>query len=179
MKDRGKMEKIENFEKFVKEFKKEIDKSKTIILTAHRDPDGDAIGSVLAMQEALQNIGKDVDIVLDEMPKVFLELKNSDKILRVDEFEKSNKKYDLAIFLDNNSKSNFLISDNILEKSKRSINIDHHIGGNIFTDIMYVEEESPAVCETVYKILKKLEYEITYDIMKAIIIGVITDTGRI
>lgn len=173
------MEKIQKLEEFVEIFKKEISISETIILTAHRDPDGDAIGSVLAMQEALQNIGKDVDIVLDEMPKVFLELKNSDKILRVDEFEKSNKKYDLAIFLDNNSKKSFLVPDSILERAKKSINIDHHIGGNIFTDIMYVEEESPAVCETVYKILKKLEYEITYDIMKAIIIGVITDTGRI
>ena len=173
------MEKIEKLEEFVEIFKKEISISETIILTAHRDPDGDAIGSVLAMQEVLQNIGKDVDIVLDEMPKVFLELKNSDKILRVDEFEKSNKKYDLAIFLDNNSKKSFLVPDSILERAKKSINIDHHIGGNIFTDIMYVEEESPAVCETVYKILKKLEYEITYDIMKAIIIGVITDTGRI
>ena len=98
---------------------------------------------------------------------------------RFDEFEKSNKNYDLAIFLDNNSKKSFLVPDSILERAKKSINIDHHIGGNIFTDIMYVEEESPAVCETVYKILKKLEYEITYDIMKAIIIGVITDTGRI
>lgn len=173
------MEKIQKLEEFVEIFKKEISISEKIILTAHRDPDGDAIGSVLAMQEALQNIGKDADIVLDEMPKVFLELKNSDKILRVDEFEKSNKNYDLAIFLDNNSKKSFLVPDNILERAKKSINIDHHIGGNIFTDIMYVEEESPAVCETVYKILKKLEYEITYDIMKAIIIGVITDTGRI
>ena len=173
------MEKIEKIEEFVERFKKEISTSETIILTAHRDPDGDAIGSVLAMQEALQNIGKDVEIVLDEMPKVFLELKNSDKILRFDEFEKSNKNYDLAIFLDNNSKKSFLVPDSILERAKKSINIDHHIGGNIFTDIMYVEEESPAVCETVYKILKKLEYEITYDIMKAIIIGVITDTGRI
>ena len=173
------MEKIQKLEEFVEIFKKEISISETIILTAHRDPDGDAIGSVLAMQEVLQNIGKDVEIVLDEMPKVFLELKNSDKILRVDEFEKSNKNYDLAIFLDNNSKKSFLVPDSILERAKKSINIDHHIGGNIFTDIMYVEEESPAVCETVYKILKKLEYEITYDIMKAIIIGVITDTGRI
>ena len=173
------MEKIQKLEEFVEIFNKEISISEKIILTAHRDPDGDAIGSVLAMQEALQNIGKDVDIVLDEMPKVFLELKNTDKIITIGEFEKSNKKYDLAIFLDNNSKSNFLISDNILEKSKRSINIDHHIGGNIFTDIMYVEEESPAVCETVYKILKELKYDITYDMMKAIIIGVITDTGRI
>lgn len=173
------MEKIQKLKEFVEIFKKEISISEKIILTAHRDPDGDAIGSVLAMQEALQNIGKDVDIVLDEMPKVFLELKNSDKILRVDEFEKSNKNYDLAIFLDNNSKKSFLVPDSILERAKRSINIDHHIGGNIFTDIMYVEEESPAVCETVYKILKKLEYGITYDIMKAIIIGVITDTGRI
>ena len=173
------MEKIEKLEEFVEIFKKEISISETIILTAHRDPDGDAIGSVLAMQEVLQNIGKDVDIVLDEMPKVFLELKNSDKILRVDEFEKSNKKYDLAIFLDNNSKKSFLVPDSILERAKKSINIDHHIGGNIFTDIMYVEEESPAVCETVYKILKKLKYDITYDMMKAIIIGVITDTGRI
>ena len=173
------MEKIQKLKEFVEIFKKEISISETIILTAHRDPDGDAIGSVLAMQEALQNIGKDADIVLDEMPKVFLELKNSDKILRVDEFEKSNKNYDLAIFLDNNSKKSFLVPDSILERAKKSINIDHHIGGNIFTDIMYVEEESPAVCETVYKILKKLEYGITYDIMKAIIIGVITDTGRI
>lgn len=173
------MEKIQKLEEFVEILKKEISISEKIILTAHRDPDGDAIGSVLAMQEALQNIGKDVDVVLDEMPKVFLELKNSDKILRVDEFEKSNKNYDLAIFLDNNSKKSFLVPDSILERAKKSINIDHHIGGNIFTDIMYVEEESPAVCETVYKILKKLEYGITYDIMKAIIIGVITDTGRI
>ena len=173
------MEKIQKLEEFVEILKKEISISEKIILTAHRDPDGDAIGSVLAMQEALQNIGKYAEIVLDEMPKVFLELKNTDKIITIGEFEKSNKKYDLAIFLDNNSKSNFLISDNILEKSKRSINIDHHIGGNIFTDIMYVEEESPAVCETIYKILKKLKYDITYDMMKAIIIGVITDTGRI
>ena len=145
------MERIEEFGKFIKKFKDEINNSNTIILTAHRDPDGDAIGSALAMQEALQNIGKDAEIVLDEMPKVFLELKNTDKIITIGEFE----------------------------KSKRSINIDHHIGGNIFTDIMYVEEESPAVCETVYKILKKLKYDITYDMMKAIIIGVITDTGRI
>ena len=101
------MEKIQKLKEFVEILKKEISISETIILTAHRDPDGDAIGSVLAMQEALQNIGKDVDIVLDEMPKVFLELKNSDKIL------------------------------------------------------------------------KKLKYDITYDMMKAIIIGVITDTGRI
>ena len=173
------MEKIQKLEEFVEILKKEISISEKIILTAHRDPDGDAIGSVLAMQEALQNIGKDVDIVLDEMPKVFLELKNSDKILRVDEFEKLNKKYDLAIFLDNNSKKSFLVPDIILEISKKSINIDHHIGWNIFTDIMYVEEESPAVCETIYKILKKLKYDITYDMMKAIIIGVITDTGRI
>ena len=85
----------------------------------------------------------------------------------------------MAIFLDNNSKKSFLIPDQILGKSKRSVNIDHHIGGNIFTDIMYVEEESPAVCETVYKILKELKFKITYDIMRAIIIGVITDTGRI
>ena len=173
------MEKIENFEKFVTEFKKEIDKSKTIILTAHRDPDGDAIGSVLAMQEALINEGKNAEIVLDEMPKVFFELKNTDKIISIEDFEKSDKKYDLAIFLDNNSKKSFLIPDQILGKSKRSVNIDHHIGGNIFTDIMYVEEESPAVCETVYKILKELKFKITYDIMRAIIIGVITDTGRI
>lgn len=173
------MEKIENFEKFVTEFKKEIDKSKTIILTAHRDPDGDAIGSVLAMQEALINEGKNAEIVLDEMLKVFFELKNTDKIISIEDFEKSDRKYDLAIFLDNNSKKSFLIPDQILEKSKRSVNIDHHIGGNIFTDIMYVEEESPAVCETVYKILKELKFKITYDIMRAIIIGVITDTGRI
>ena len=173
------MEKIENFEKFITELKKEIAKSNTIILTAHRDPDGDAIGSVLAMQEALINEGKDAEIVLDEMPKVFLELKNTDKIISIEDFEKSDAKYDLAIFLDNNSKKSFLIPDQILGKSKRSVNIDHHIGGNIFTDIMYVEEESPAVCETVYKILKELKFKITYDIMRAIIIGVITDTGRI
>ena len=75
------MERIEEFGKFIKKFKDEINNSNTIILTAHRDPDGDAIGSVLAMQEALQNIGKDAEIVLDEMPKVFLELKNTDKII--------------------------------------------------------------------------------------------------
>ena len=171
------MERIEDFKEFVKRFKNIIDESSTIVLTAHLDPDGDAIGSALSLCLALRKMGKKADVVLDDIPKVFYELEGADEIIPVTKFGGINKKYDLGIFLDSNDKKHIMMPDEILKRVDKSICIDHHIGGIPYTDILYLEEESPAVCEIVYKILKELKMEIPRNIMMPIIVGVITDTG--
>jgi len=122
-------------------------------------------------------MGKKADVVLDDIPKVFYELEGADEIIPVTKFGEMDKKYDLGIFLDSNDKKHIMMPDEILKRVDKSICIDHHIGGIPYTDILYLEEESPAVCEIVYKILKELKMEIPRNIMMPIIVGVITDTG--
>ena len=122
-------------------------------------------------------MGKKADVVLDEIPKVFYELEGAHEIIPVTKFREMDKRYDLGIFLDSNDKKHIMLPDEILKRVDKSICIDHHIGGIPYTDILYLEEESPAVCEIVYKILKELKMEIPRNIMMPIIVGVITDTG--
>ena len=51
--------------------KEEIEKAKTVVILTHESPDGDAIGSSLAMYQALKQLGKDVDVVIPEHPRTF------------------------------------------------------------------------------------------------------------
>ncbi len=62
--------------------KEEIEKAKTIVILTHEDPDGDAIGTSLAMYQALKNMGKEVDIVIPSYPKNFNFLPCADEIKR-------------------------------------------------------------------------------------------------
>ena len=74
----------------------EIKKAETIVIMAHETPDGDAIGSCLAMNIALKKLGKNPDIIIREVPKVFDFMPGRDQIKKDTDVER----YDLAISLD-------------------------------------------------------------------------------
>ena len=61
----------------------EIKVSNNIVLLCHINPDGDAIGSTLAMYESLKKLGKDVDVLIEDPPEVFNYIKNFTSIKRV------------------------------------------------------------------------------------------------
>ena len=60
--------------------KEEIEKAKTVVILTHESPDGDAVGSSLAMYQALKKMGKEVDVVIPEMPRTFEFLPCADEI---------------------------------------------------------------------------------------------------
>ena len=79
------------------EILKEIENANSFVITAHENPDGDAVGSSLAFATVLKELGKnDIDVLFNEYPKVFETLPNSDLIKK----EATRKNYDMAIVLD-------------------------------------------------------------------------------
>lgn len=149
----------------------EIKVSNNIVLLCHINPDGDAIGSTLAMYEALKKLGKEVDILIEEPPEVFNYIKSFSNIRK-----SSTKKYEVAIILDTASKERVSDSSNILNNIPKTIVIDHHISNTHYGDYNLVEKY-PACCELVYNLIKEMNITIDEDIATPLITGLLTDTG--
>jgi len=149
----------------------EIQKSNNIVLLCHRNPDGDAIGSVIAMYYLLKQIGKEVDMVIEGAPDRFNFIEGFQYIK-----ETSNKQYDLGIILDTASREQLNNPDNIIENITKTLVIDHHISNTKHGDINYVENY-PACCEIVYNLVREMNVEIDAEIAVPLCTGLLTDTG--
>ena len=101
----------------------EIKKANSIVILTHENPDGDAIGSSLAMYIALKSMGKNPDIIIPDMPKVYNFLPETDKILT----ESNVEQYDLAIVLDCATIKMLNGFSKYFEDSKVKVTIDHHL----------------------------------------------------
>ena len=145
--------------------------SNNIVLLCHNNPDGDAIGSTLAMYHTFKKLGKEVDIVINKPPKRFNFLKGFQDIK-----EDSTKDYDTAIILDTANIDRVNDPSDILNKVKRKYVIDHHISNTKYGDENLVEER-PACCQIVYELIKELNIEITKELGESLMTGLLTDTG--
>ena len=148
----------------------EIQKSNNIVLLCHKNPDGDAIGSVIAMYHLLK-IGKEVDMVIENAPIRFDFIDGFDNIKEI-----SDKNYDLGIILDTASKEQLNNPNNIIENITKTLVIDHHISNTKYGDINYVENY-PACCEIVYNLVKEMNIEIDKRVAVPLCAGLLTDTG--
>ena len=149
-----------------------IEKSNSILLLTHKDPDGDAIGSVLAFYHFLTSINKSVDMILSNIPKTFDFLPSINKAV-----DNTDKNYDLGIVLDCASKERILQNDNLLNKCKQIVVIDHHISNSKYGNINLVEGNVSSCCQVVYYLLKEWNETISMEIGESIISGVLTDTN--
>ena len=155
------------------EILKEIAQAESIIILVHENPDGDAIGSGLAMYQALQNMGKDVEIVVPEWSRIFANLPKINELKK----EGSKKKYDLAIALDCATIKMLNGWSNYFEDAKNKVVIDHHSSNSMFGDFNYVDIDAPACCQVLYNMFEYYNWQITKEIAACLIAGLITDTG--
>lgn len=154
--------------------KEEIENAKTIVILTHESPDGDAIGSSLAMYNALKEMGKDVDIIIPETPKGFSYLPGANEIKsKVDRQEA----YDLGISLDCTDTKRLKGYEEYYEGAKVKISIDHHGANAMFADYNCVDPASPACAQILVLVLESIGAKITKDIGTCILTGIITDTG--
>ncbi len=154
--------------------KEEIEKAKTIVILTHESPDGDAIGSSLAMYQALKQMGKDVDVVIPEHPKTFDFLPCANEIKKEG---RNDIKYDLGIALDCTDTIRLNGFEPWYDEAKSKISIDHHGTNSMFADYNYVDPVSPACAQTLIVVLNSMGIEINKDIGKCLLAGIITDTG--
>ena len=169
------MPKIEKIsQKELEKFKKFIDEANTIAISAHINPDGDALGSALGLRKSLELYGKKSEVIkiseVDDYLKFLPQLENYK--------DPSQKEYDLFIIVDCSEFDRIDKAIEICKKSKKVLVIDHHEGGSIKTDLNIIHSDSPASCELVYEIIKRLNLPIDKEIATLLYSGLVTDTNR-
>lgn len=151
----------------------EIKKAKKIVILTHEGPDGDAIGSSLATGLALEELEKDVDIIIPEYPRMFNFMPGIEKIKEKTEIEN----YDLAIALDCADNKILKGHEKYFENAKMKIVIDHHGSNTMYGDINFINPVAPACCQILIGMFEYLGINVDKDIGTCIMTGIITDTG--
>ena len=151
----------------------EINKADDIVILTHETPDGDAIGSSLALYGALKGLGKNVDVIIPETPEIYNFLPWFEEIKK----EGKKGKYSLAIALDCSDMKRLNGFAEYFENAKSKIEIDHHGSNTMFADYNFINPDSPAACQILVTVLEYMGIEINKGIGTCIATGIITDTG--
>lgn len=164
-----------------------IKEKHSFVLATHRDPDGDAIGSMVALYRLLLKMGKRVKIswdfsdnLNDSKSKSIVPLEYS-FILSDDEVSNLiNEEIDFEVFiaLDCGNEQRLGGLSTLINSSRHSINIDHHRNNPGFAHLNLIDVDSPATSEIVYRLMKPMENMIDAQIATALYVGLVTDTGR-
>ena len=154
------------------EILKQIQKAEKIVILTHESPDGDAVGSSLAMKLIVEKLEKTADVIIPEYSRLFNFLPSAEAIMTDSEI----KNYDLAISVDCATLKR-MAKKEYFENAKSTIVIDHHGSNTMYGDLNYVNPASPACCEVIAGMLKYYEIDITKDIGTCLMTGIITDTG--
>ncbi len=151
-----------------------IKESTNIVILSHISPDGDSIGSSLALFNALAKYDKKATFILDdEIPYVYKFLKGANKV----EKPNYNDNFDLVVVLDSGDIGRLGKSAKYLD-GKKVINIDHHISNTSFGTNNMIDSNAAATAEIVYHIIKTLGIDMDEDIAECLYTGIVTDTGQ-
>lgn len=165
-------------EKIFLDLKTEIEKAESIIVFSHVNPDGDTLGSNLAISLMIEKyFNKKVDSVyVGTLPNSYSYLPDFNRFKNVADIER-NKKYDLAIAVDVASKDRMVIGTGIFDNAKFNVNIDHHKTNIGYGNLNIVEGDAACVGVILYKIFKEWQLDIPKDVARCIYTSLLTDTG--
>jgi len=149
--------------------------AKKLVIVSHVSPDGDTLGSSLALMHALRMLGKEVIMnVDDDISTVYSFLPGIAEYRRFAPDESVDA--DLLVIVDASSADR---AGNALEvvKSPAVLNIDHHKTNTQFADYLYLDSDAAATAEIIYSLLLEMGIKLTRDIATCIYEGIYTDTG--
>ncbi len=148
---------------------------RTVAITGHIRPDGDCIGSVLALYHYIRKIRPEmqVDVYLEAVPKRFAKLPGVQVIQSSYDKEIS---YDLFFALDSGDLTRIGMADKYFSTAKNTICIDHHISNVGYAKDNYIKADAASTCEILFEMMK-VEENLTKDIATCLYLGMIHDTG--
>ena len=154
-----------------------LQEAQNIVITAHVNPDGDAIGSSLGVMHYLRDLGKQVRVVIDDdIPRNFAFLNACDIIEKPTVAETGEKEpIDLLLILDTSIDRTGDVTEAF--SPTRILNIDHHVTNALACPAVYLDADSAATAEIIYQLLQEMDAKITKDIAMAVYTGLATDTG--
>ena len=170
----------------LKELKSILEESKSVVLTCHMSPDGDAVGSTNAFGLLLRSMGKQTAVITPDQAPYDLAF-----VLGFNEMtaytrnpikaERLKSSADLILCLDyNGHKRVAQMAPFIRQSNARKVLIDHHLHPEDFADLVISQPEQTSTCELVYRVFDQLGYMDLVDtpIAECLYTGMMTDTGN-
>jgi phosphoesterase RecJ-like protein len=153
----------------------ELRSGEHFLISSHINPEGDAIGSILALGLALRDLGKRVLVLTqDPIPPALTFLPGAEEILH----QAPRKEwFDVALALDCGDKSRLGTEFTRVKGIGKIINIDHHVSNSGFGDINLVDPTASSTAEIIFDLLRAIPVAITLAVAKNIYVGILTDTG--
>lgn len=149
-----------------------VKKSRHIILACHLNPDGDAIGSLLALGLGLKKLGKSVAMLCaDRVPDRYITLPGARSIKR-----QYHQAADLAISVDCGGMNQLSKIEEAFNKSQRIIEIDHHVYRTRFGDVQLLDENACSTGEIVFQFLQKLGVGFDRNIEECLLTSLLVET---
>ncbi len=149
---------------------------KKLLLTSHARPDGDAIGSVLALAEVLDQLGCTTDIILaDPIPTIYRTLPNVGRIhhaASADDIDPNPDTPAILLECDGTARTGLVGLE-----GRTLINIDHHASGRLFASINWIDEHACAVAAMIYRIAIAAKIDFTSSLATCLYTAILSDTG--
>lgn len=155
-----------------------IARAQTILLCTHQSPDGDALGSMLALNSCLMRMGKKTNMVCHDAVPTYLQfLPGQNNILLPSQLV--NHKFDLALSIDASDLERLGDSALLFREASVSIQMDHHKTNDSFADHNLVLDDLPASGSIVFRFIQAAGMDITQDEAISIYTAITTDTGNL
>lgn len=151
-----------------------IRSNRSFLLTTHEGPDGDAIGSSLALASFLRAIGKDVTVFYqDPVPELYAFLPGAASVLpHIPDIN-----FDVAFVLDIGERKRAGKEFCDFSRVTTTVNLDHHLSCDTFADYNLIDSSAAATGVLVYRIAHAFSYRFDRDTALCIYVAIITDTG--
>jgi phosphoesterase RecJ-like protein len=156
----------------IRQIRDEIVRRQRFLITSHARPDGDSIGSQLAMAFALDALGKDVRIVnADRAPDHYQDFPGMD---RIEIAPRASADVDAVIVMECSDLTRTGVAG---LDGEFLINIDHHAGNRLYGAVNWHDESAAACGEMVFDLIRELGVPLSLEIATHIYLGILTDTG--
>jgi bifunctional oligoribonuclease and PAP phosphatase NrnA len=146
------------------------------LITSHRNPDGDAIGSSLALQGLIEQMGKDATVIVrDSFGRSLANIPGAERVVLAERLPRDYpQEYDALFTMEcpEHERTGFPILPGPV------VNIDHHLGNTMYGEINYLDLDAPSVGEMILQLNRQeLDLTITREIATAMYVSLATDTG--
>ena len=153
----------------------EIRNGRRFLIASHENPEGDAIGSILALGLALKDLGKEVLVFNpDPTPEMLSFLPGAEAIVHQ---VPADGRFDVVFALDCGDKQRLGEEFAKVQKIGKVINVDHHISNRYFGDINFVDPAASSAAEIIFDLLRIIPAVMSPAVAENVYVGILTDTG--
>ncbi len=149
-----------------------IENKSRFCITSHVRPDGDSLGSSLALYWTLKALNKQVDVLMrDHVPHAYSKLPGANEVIKVSAIPPG---YDAAFVIECSD----IDRPGLIDLDKQLVvNIDHHSTTVLFGNINWIDSTASAVGEMIYNLCKALGVSVNQQIAECVYTALLTDTG--